>query len=131
MTTVTGPGGGDVLNALKSGRIKDDDARLRAAAHLLESSFYEELFRAMRETIPEGGAVPGGSGKEMFEGMMDQNIATSAAMRSESGLGSALYRYFTAGSAGRGDASSGEGSTGPAREPGQASIPPAAQASRG
>ena len=97
MTVVTGPGGGDVLAALKSGRIRDDDARLRAAANLLESSFYEELFKAMRGTVPEGGVVSGGSGEDMFQSMMDQHIATAAAMRSEGGIGSALYRYFTGG----------------------------------
>lgn len=100
MNSVTGPGGTDVLAALKSGRIKDGDARLRAAAHLLESSFYEELFQAMRSTVPEGGVVSGGSGEDMFQSMMDQNIAEAAAMKSEDGLGSALYRYFVRGTSG-------------------------------
>ena len=107
MTAVSGPGGGDVLAALKSGRIQDDDARLRAAADLLESSFYEELFKAMRGTVPEGGVVSGGSGEDMFQSMMDQHVATAAAMRSEGGLGSALYRYFTGGAQGGKDVARG------------------------
>jgi flagellar protein FlgJ len=91
-----GPGGGpgDVLAALRDGRIQGDDARLKAATRLLEGSFYEQLFKAMRETVPEGGAISRGEGEDIFEGLMDQRIAESAAMRAEGGLGEALYRYF-------------------------------------
>lgn len=107
MSGVDGAGGragprGDVFEALKSGRIRGEDARLRAATRLLESSFYQEMFKAMRDTVPEGGALSGGQGQEMFESMLDQHVADTSAMRSDQGVGQALYRYFTrsAGAAG-------------------------------
>jgi peptidoglycan hydrolase FlgJ len=90
----------DVLAALKSGRIEGADARLHAATDLLESSFYEELFKAMRQTVPEGGVLSGGAGQDIFEGLMDQRIAESAAMEGDGGLGEALYRFFSRGSPG-------------------------------
>ena len=90
-----GPGGpGDLLGALRDGRIQGDQARLKAATKLLEGQFYQNLFSAMRETVPEGGITSGGQGEEMFASMMDQHLADAAASRSESGLGSALYRHF-------------------------------------
>jgi peptidoglycan hydrolase FlgJ len=89
--------GADPLAALRSGRIKGGEARLQAAVQLLEGTFYQELFKAMRETVPEGGALSPGSGQEMFEGLMDQHIADAAASTSRAGIGDALYRYFTTG----------------------------------
>lgn len=95
MNTVgPGRGGGDVLGALRSGRIQDPAERLKAATKLLEGSFYEELFKVMRETVPEGGAFSGGQGEDIFQGMMDQRVAEAAAMRADNGLGDALYRHF-------------------------------------
>ena len=89
-----GPGGPDTLAALRSGRIQDPAERLRAATRLLEGSFYEELFKVMRGTVPEGGALSGGQGEDIFTGLMDQRVAEAAAMESDRGLGEALYRYF-------------------------------------
>jgi flagellar protein FlgJ len=89
-----GGGPGDVLAALRGGRIEGEDARLRAATELLEGSFYQELFKAMRDTVPEGGVVSGGFGQGVFEGMLDQSVAESAALGADGGLAEALFRYF-------------------------------------
>ena len=89
-----GPSNADLLTQLRDGRITDPDDRLRAATQLLEGTFYQEMFKAMRGTVPEGGAISGGSGEDMFEGLLDQHIADAAAGQSDRGLGSALYRYF-------------------------------------
>lgn len=86
--------GADILTALRQGRIQGDEERLRATTQLLEGTFYQELFKAMRETVPEGGAIDSGSGSDMFQGLFDQRIADAAAGQSEGGLGDALYRYF-------------------------------------
>ena len=94
----SGKGGGvDILAALKSGRIQEKDAQLRAATALLEGSFYQELFKAMRGTVPEGGVISAGAGQEMFEGLLDQSIAESAALSSDRGLGAHLYRALQGG----------------------------------
>jgi Rod binding domain-containing protein len=53
-----------------------DDARLRAAARQLTGVFAQQLFKAMRATVPQGeGAVDGGSGEEMFTGLLDEHLA--------------------------------------------------------
>lgn len=95
--TVNGPGGipgGDRLAALRDGRVRGEESRLRAAAQLLEGTFYQELFKAMRETVPEGGAMSGGAGEDMFTGLLDQHVSEAAALKSTRGLGQALYAQF-------------------------------------
>ena len=89
----SGPGD-DLLQALRSGRIQGDEARLAAATDLLESSFYQELFKALRDTVPEDGLTSGGQGEEIFSSLLDQHLAEVSARRSDGGLGSALYRHF-------------------------------------
>jgi flagellar protein FlgJ len=92
-----GPMGGDpfaTLEALKDGRIQGKDARIRAASDLMESSFFQELFKAMRDTVPEGGLTDGGGGEDAFTAMMDEHMAEAAASRMEGGVGAALYRFL-------------------------------------
>ncbi len=95
MAPMRGPSNADLLTQLRDGRITDPDDRLRAATQLLEGTFYQEMFKAMRGTVPEGGAISGGTGQDMFESLLDQHVADAAAGQSDRGLGSALYRHFT------------------------------------
>ncbi len=86
----------DLFAALRDGRVEGEHARLRAAAQLLEGQFYQNLFSAMRDTVPEGGLTSGGAGEEMFTSLLDQRMADAAAARQETGLSRALYRVFAA-----------------------------------
>lgn len=112
-------GGGDTLAALKSGSIRGSTARLKAATRLLEGSFYEEMFKAMRETVPDDGEVTGGTGGAMFTSMLDGHMAEEAALRSSDGLGAALYAHFAkALDASAPDAPGSAGAPGPAADAG-------------
>ncbi len=92
---VGGPGRrGPLLAALRAGRLQGDEARLRAAADLLEGAFFQELFKAMRATVPSSGLLDGGTGEEMFDALMDEHLAEEAARRTDGGVGSALYRWL-------------------------------------
>lgn len=73
-----------------------DPERLRRASRQLEGVFVEQLFKAMRSTVPEGGVADGGAGEEMFTAMMDQHTAEQATAHWERGLGEALYRQLRA-----------------------------------
>lgn len=73
------------------------DARLRQAARQLTGLFAQQLFKAMRETVPtDQGIVSGGSGEEMFTGMLDEHLAgagpAAAHARVTEGLADAVYR---------------------------------------
>ena len=56
--------------------------------------FVEQLFKAMRETVPRDGLVEGGSGEEMFTSLLDQKMATVVPSRWQSGLSEALLRQL-------------------------------------
>lgn len=49
--------------------------KLRSTAHQLQGVFVEQLFKAMRETVPDDGVFSGGQGEEMFRGLLDQHMA--------------------------------------------------------
>jgi flagellar protein FlgJ len=72
----------------------DDAAKLRKATSQLEGVFLEQLFKAMRETVPQDGALDGGSGESIFASLLDQHVADAAAAKQENGLGAALYRQL-------------------------------------
>ena len=72
----------------------DERARLRAAAHKFEGVLVEQLFKAMRETVPNDGLTSGGSGEEAFTGMLDQHLADATSAGSTRGPGEAVYRHL-------------------------------------
>ena len=54
-----------------------EDPKLRKVAQQMEGVFVQELYKAMRATVPQNdGVVGGGAGEEMFTGLMDQHLAT-------------------------------------------------------
>ena len=81
MSAPVGPPGGAGAAPLgaagpSGGSGPSDDARLRGAARQLTGVFAQQLFKAMRATVPQGeGAVDGGSGEEMFTGLLDEHLA--------------------------------------------------------
>ena len=70
----------------------EEEARLRAAARQLEGVFVLEMFKAMRATVPDAGVVDGGSGEEIFTGMLDEHLAAQVPGEWQGGLGEALFR---------------------------------------
>jgi len=71
------------------------DAKLREATGQLEGVFVQQLFKAMRETVPQQeGIVSGGAGEDMFTGLMDQHLAAETPRHWSGGLSEALYRQL-------------------------------------
>ena len=65
--------------------------RLRRAARDLEGVFVEQMFKAMRESVPEGGVVDGGTGEEMFTALLDQKLSALVPTKWDRGLAEAVY----------------------------------------
>jgi flagellar protein FlgJ len=75
-----------------------EQRRLTDAVRQLEGVFVEQLFKAMRNTVPDDGIVSGGAGEAMFTSLMDQQLADVAAGQWSSTIREALLREFQQGS---------------------------------
>lgn len=73
---------------------RDDRPELRKLAHELEGLFMNQLFQAMRASVPQEGPLAAGTGEELFTSLMDESLAHEAARRMTHGIGEALYRQL-------------------------------------
>jgi Rod binding domain-containing protein len=64
---------------------------LRKAARALEGVFLNQLFQAMRATVPESSLLGSSSGQQMFQSMFDEHMSEVMAQQSEDSLGDLLY----------------------------------------
>ena len=72
-----------------------NEAALRKVADQMAGVFAEQLFKAMRDTVPQGdGAFDGGSGEEMFSGLMDQHLAAETPTQWARGLTDSIVRHL-------------------------------------
>lgn len=75
-----------------------DEKKLRKSANDLQGLFVSQLFKAMRDTVPkEEGIVSGGSGEEIFTGLMDEHLAAETPSHWGGGVSEALYRQLRKG----------------------------------
>ncbi len=69
--------------------------KLKKSAQALEGLFVQQLFKAMRDTVPQqDGIVSGGAGEDIFTSLMDEHLATETPKQWEGGLAEALYRQL-------------------------------------
>jgi peptidoglycan hydrolase FlgJ len=89
---VTNIQAGSPLSPTRPG--SDRDPRLQQVVEQLQGVFVEQLFKAMRETVPTDGVTSGGPGEAMFSGMMDQHLADALPGQWDHGIGESLYRQL-------------------------------------
>ena len=76
----------------------ENDDKLRKVAQQLEGLFVQQMFKAMRESVPQQeGIVSGGTGEELFTSLMDQHLAAETPKHWEGGLAEAVYRQLRRG----------------------------------
>ncbi len=75
-------------------RAPAQDPRLATSAQQLEGLFVQQLFAAMRETVPQEGLMSGGAGEEMFTQMLHEHLAEQAPARWTHGLSAEIMRQF-------------------------------------
>jgi peptidoglycan hydrolase FlgJ len=88
MSAVRGPAG------LAAAPRPDAHAQLRRMAHELEGVFLNQLFQAMRASVPRDGIIEAAPGQELFTSLLDERLASQAAERMKGGIGEALYRQL-------------------------------------
>jgi flagellar protein FlgJ len=73
----------------------DANHKLRDAARQLEGVFVQQLFKALRDSVPQqDGIVSANAGEEMFTGLLDQHLAAETPLQWNGGLAEAIYRQM-------------------------------------
>ncbi len=85
-----------VLSANIDSSVKEPDKakslkELRESTREFEALFINEMFKAMRKTIPEGGLFEKDLSDEIYEGMIDMERARHASKGKGIGLGEQMY----------------------------------------
>nr|WP_320009542.1 rod-binding protein [uncultured Desulfobulbus sp.] len=71
-----------------------DRAALKKACQDFEAIFIQSMFKSMRKTVPEGGIFKGDHATEMYQDMIDQDIASQISRRQSLGLADQMYRQM-------------------------------------
>ena len=84
---------GSAMGARATGKAVPDTS-LRQVAADFESLFVNQMFQAMRRTVPESKLFAQNSGEKMFRDMLDQQWASGLANRGGVGIGDMLYQQM-------------------------------------
>jgi flagellar protein FlgJ len=71
-------------------------AALRESCRELEAIFTNEMFKAMRKTVPDDPLVPGNMAIDTYQEMLDMEMAHHVSAGQGLGIGEAMYRQLTA-----------------------------------
>jgi Rod binding domain-containing protein len=69
-------------------------AQVRRLSHDLEGVFLNQLFQAMRASVPNAAPGSDAPAQQLFDAMLDETMAERAAQRSNRGIGEALYHQL-------------------------------------
>lgn len=82
------------VNSLENGLTEQkEENQLSKACEEFEAIFYQMIFKEMRKTVDKSGLIDGGYAEEVFESMLDEEIAKSAAINDGS-LANLLYQQL-------------------------------------
>jgi flagellar protein FlgJ len=73
---------------------KDDPEALRRSCQQFEAIFIQQLFKGMRATVPAGGLLENDRSIELYQNLMDQQVAETMARKQGLGIGEALLRQL-------------------------------------
>lgn len=71
-----------------------DDPKLREACADFEAILVNRMLEAMRRTLRHDGLLDGGTGREIYDSLYYQEIATRVSRAGGLGIGESLYRQM-------------------------------------
>jgi len=71
---------------------KVDREKLKKACADFEALLVARMLKLMRQSIPQNGLFENSPGKEVYQSLMDEELAKSMSQRGGFGLGEVLYR---------------------------------------
>ncbi len=76
-------------------RNERDLKSLRESSREFETIYLNEMFKAMRKAVPDGGLIEKDSASEMYQEMLDGETAKAAASGKGLGLGQAMFEQMS------------------------------------
>ena len=73
---------------------KDDPEALRRTCQQFEAIFIQQLFKGMRATVPTSDLLENDRSIEIYQGLMDQQVAETMARKQGLGITDALLRQL-------------------------------------
>jgi peptidoglycan hydrolase FlgJ len=67
---------------------------LRKSCRDFEAIYAQEMFKAMRKTVPDGGIIKKDMAHELYKEMLDMEMAKATAAGKGNGLGEAMYQQM-------------------------------------
>jgi flagellar protein FlgJ len=77
-----------------SDRKTRDLASLKESSREMETMFVMEMYKAMRKAVPEGGLFEKSNATEIFQGMLDLELAKETTKGEGVGLATAMYEQM-------------------------------------
>ena len=77
-----------------AGGKKDDPEALRRTCQQFEAIFIQQLFKGMRATVPTSDLLENDRSIEIYQGLMDQQVAETMARKRGLGITDALLRQL-------------------------------------
>ncbi len=68
--------------------------QLREAAREMEAIYINQMYSAMRKTVPDDGLIPTNSATTTFQEMLDMQMARKTAAGKGMGIGEAIYNQM-------------------------------------
>jgi len=78
----------------KKGDAKNDPEALRKTCQQFEAIFIQQMFKAMRATVPQSGLVDKDQSLGYFQDLMDFQVSQQMAKKQGVGLGDALFKQL-------------------------------------
>jgi flagellar protein FlgJ len=73
---------------------RNNPAEVKKVCQQFEAIFIRTLIKNMRATVPDSGLLEKNTSSELFEEMMDAEIANQAARKGDFGIAEILYRQL-------------------------------------
>jgi flagellar protein FlgJ len=79
---------------LKSAMDKQDEKELKEVCRNFEQIFLSMMYKQMKSTVPKSELLPGDSGRDVFESMLDDSLMEEASKSGNLGLGEMMYKQL-------------------------------------
>ena len=70
------------------------EQRLRQSCREFEAIYIQEMYKAMRKTVPESDLLPDSTANTLYRDLLDMELARATAAGDGTGIGQAMYEQL-------------------------------------